>query len=161
MMKFKKIILISLLSIAAFSCKDNSIWKAHEDFKDASWYIKKVPSFTFEIKDETQTYNISYLIRNTVQYPYYNLYITRELYDEKGILMNTKLEEVILFDQKTGKPLGDGLGDLFDHKILSYRNLKFPKKGKYTVKLKQYMRQDPLVGIMSVGINVEKVVATK
>jgi gliding motility-associated lipoprotein GldH len=161
MMKFKKIIFIAILSIVVFSCEDNSIWKGHEDLKDGNWYVKKVPTFTFEVKDENQEYNISYLIRNAVQYPYYNLYITRELYDDKGTLMNTKLEEVILFDQKTGKPLGDGLGDLFDHKILSYKNLKFPKKGKYTIKLKQFMRQNPLIGIMSVGINVERIVAAK
>jgi gliding motility-associated lipoprotein GldH len=157
-MNLKKGIFLLIVSLSIASCEDNSIWKGHEDLKDGSWYIKKVPTFTFEITDENQLYNISYLIRNAIQYPYYNLYLTRELYDDKNKLINTKLEEVILFDQKSGKPLGDGLGDLFDHKIIAYRNLKFPKKGKYTVKLKQYMRQDPLLGIMSVGINVEKVV---
>lgn len=158
----KKYLFASLLSMtlvfSMFSCEDNSIWKGHEDIKDGNWYIKQVPAFSFEIKDETLTYNVSYLVRNAVQYPYYNLYLTRELYDDKGKLLSSKLEELILFDQKTGKPLGEGLGDLFDHKILTLKNIKFPKKGKYKMLLKQYMRQDPLVGILSVGINVEKVV---
>ncbi len=160
-MTIKKTITFIFISLWMLSCEDNSIWKGHEDLKDGSWFIKQTPKFTFEIQDENQIYNISYLVRNAIQYPYYNLYVTRELYDDKGKLMNTKLEELILFDQKTGKPLGDGLGDLFDHKILSFRNLKFPKKGKYTVVLKQYMRQDPLLGILSIGINVEKVVEQK
>ena len=62
----------------------------------------------------------------------------------------------MLFDQKTGKPLGDGLGDIYDHKVISSRSFMFPTKGKYTIKLKQYMRQDPLPYIMSMGVSVEK-----
>ncbi len=59
-------------------------------------------------------------------------------------------------DPKTGKPNGSGLGDLFDHKFLIKRNYRFPKPGKYTMQIRQYMRQDPLLNILSVGITVEK-----
>ena len=69
------------------------------------------------------------------------------------------MEELILFDSKTGKPLGDGLGDIFDHKfkIKSLSNYRFPKAGEYTFSVEQNMRQDPLLGVMSVGVSVEPV----
>ena len=60
-------------------------------------------------------------------------------------------------DEKTGKPMGDGLGDLFDHKIIALKNYRFPRAGKYTFKVRQYMRQDPLPAILSMGVSVETV----
>ena len=61
-----------------------------------------------------------------------------------------------LFDATTGEPFGNGLGDLWDHKILIANDIQFDKVGKYTIKLRQYMRQDPLPYLMSVGISLEK-----
>jgi len=152
----KNLILGSLLCFLVISCESNAIYKSFEDLKDTNWYIKTVPSFTFEVKDETIPYDIYLLIRNASQYPYNNLYITRYIYGPDNKVISTRLEEVILFNPKTGRPAGKGLGDIFDNKFISSRGYKFPKKGKYTIKLKQYMRQDPLPYIMSVGISIEK-----
>ncbi|MDZ7933775.1 MAG: gliding motility lipoprotein GldH [Emticicia sp.] len=154
----KPLIIASMLMLSAWvlSCDSNAIFKSYEDLKDTKWYVKNIPSFTLEVKDETIPYNIYLLIRNASQYPYNNLYVTRYIYGPDGKQISNRLEEVTLFNAKTGKPLGDGLGDIFDHKVLSSRNYMFPKKGKYTIKLQQYMRQDPLPYVMSVGISVEK-----
>ncbi len=156
---FKKSLTISsmlVLSVWVLSCDSNAIFKSYEDLKDTNWYVKNIPSFTFEVKDETVPYDIYLLIRNASQYPYNNLYVTRYIYGPDGKQISNRLEEVTLFNPKTGKPLGEGLGDIWDHKVLSTRNYMFPKKGKYTIKLKQYMRQDPLPYVMSVGVSVEK-----
>ncbi|MFN4147241.1 MAG: gliding motility lipoprotein GldH [Runella sp.] len=138
------------------SCRPEGVYKAHTDIKDGLWYIKNEPSFTFEISDTTQSYNIYYLVRNSIQYPYYNLYLKRFLLDDSSKVISEALNELILMDEKTGKPLGDGLGDLFDHKIVALKNYHFAKAGKYTFKMQQYMRQDPLPAILSVGISVEE-----
>jgi gliding motility-associated lipoprotein GldH len=149
---------IFFIAIACYclSCDSNAIYKSYVDMKDTNWYVKNVPAFTFEVKDETIPYNIYLLVRNASQYPYNNLYITRYIYGPDGKILSNRLEEVMLFDQKTGKPLGEGLGDIYDNKVISSRNFMFPKKGKYTIKLKQYMRQDPLPYVMSIGVSVEK-----
>jgi gliding motility-associated lipoprotein GldH len=156
---FKKTLIINsilVFSVWVLSCDNHSIFKSYVDLKDSNWYVKNIPSFTFEVKDEKVPYNIYLLIRNSSQYPYNNLYVTRYIYGPDGKQISNRLEEVTLFNAKTGKPLGEGLGDIFDHKVLSNRNFIFPKKGKYTIKLKQYMRQDPLPYVMSVGVSVEK-----
>lgn len=155
----KILFIIGIIGVAA-SCKsDNSTYKAILDLKKNEWFINKSLNYTFEINDEATLYNISLLVRNTSAYPYYNLYTKYELRDEKGNVLKSKLEEVILFDPKSGKPFGDGLGDIYDHKykFATLSNLKFPAKGKYKLKLIQYMRQDPLKGLVSVGINVEPI----
>ena len=148
-----------LLAVTSFlSCNSNAIFKDHEDIDDGVWYVKNEPSFTFEITDISQPYNVYYLVRNSIGYPYYNLYVKRFLLNEKNKIVNEALNELILMDERTGKPMGDGLGDLFDHKIVALKNYRFPKAGKYTFKVRQYMRQDPLPGIMSVGVSVEPTV---
>ncbi|GAB4030582.1 gliding motility lipoprotein GldH [Spirosoma gilvum] len=144
------------LVLLALGCDTNAVYKEYTDIDEGKWYIKNTPSFTFEITDATVPYNIYYNLRNSLSYGYYNLYLTRYLRDANGKEIESRLDELILMDPKTGKPNGDGLGDLFDHKFLMKRNYHFPKPGKYTMQIRQYMRQDPLLNILSVGITVEK-----
>ena len=60
---------------------------------------------------------------------------------------------------KTGKPYGDGLGDIFSHQLPlpALSNVRFLKRGKYTFKLRHYMRRDLLPEIVSMGLRIEKV----
>lgn len=155
-MNFIRISLVILTAFTFVACDQNVVYKAHEDIDDGLWYIKNTPTFKVEITDTTQSYNLYYLVRNTLQYPYYNLYIHRNVTDPAGKKLSSQLEEVYLSNQTTGKPFGNGLGDLFDHKIPFAKNYKFPKSGTYTYTLTQNMRQDPLPYVISVGICVEK-----
>ena len=63
---------------------------------------------------------------------------------------------MFLMDAKTGRPLGSGIGDIYDHQFELLHDLKFNAAGTYKIILKQYMRKDPLPGILAVGIRVEK-----
>lgn len=152
----RSFIVVLISALIVFSCDTNAVYKEYADIDDGKWYIKNAPSFTFEIDDASVPYNIYYNLRNSLSYGYYNLYLTRYLRDSSGKEIESRLDELILMDPKTGKPNGDGLGDIFDHKFLMKRDYRFPKPGKYTMQIKQYMRQDPLLNILSVGITVEK-----
>lgn len=158
----KKLLGISIVCLLFLTgCDPNTVYNTYEDIDDGQWFEKNIPAFTFQIDDASSQYNIYYNLRNSLAYPYYNLYLTRYLTDEKGKLIESRLDELILMDPKTGEPRGEGLGDLFDHKVLIKSNYRFPKAGKYTLRIKQYMRQDPLPEVLSVGIAVEKVVNSK
>jgi gliding motility-associated lipoprotein GldH len=62
----------------------------------------------------------------------------------------------IMLAGKDGKWLGEGLGDIWDNRILFKKNVSFPLKGEYRFELTQAMRLDPLPGIMDVGMRVER-----
>ncbi|WP_026629444.1 gliding motility lipoprotein GldH [Dyadobacter alkalitolerans] len=156
-MKFFWFVSIFTLCLTLSGCDENVVYKAHEDIDDGLWYIKNKPTFKVEITDTTATYNLYYLLRNTLQYPYYNMYLTRNFTGPDQKVISNTLEEVYLSNETTGKPYGHGLGDLFDHKIPFLKNYKFQKSGIYTFTLTQSMRQNPLPFVMSVGISVEKV----
>jgi gliding motility-associated lipoprotein GldH len=82
------------------------------------------------------------------------MYISATLLDPDGQKLHTRLHEMYLMDKKTGEPMGKGAGDIFDHSVLALKNQQFKKPGTYTLKLTQYMRRNPLPGIMAVGIKV-------
>lgn len=158
----KSLFFLSVLfsALIFWQCQPRNDFKVIYDLKNSEWPIDSLQKFTFEIEDVTLPYNFYYLIRNAQQYPFYNLYVKRTLSDSTGKALSESLEEVILFDTKTGKPLGKGLGDIFDHKLRlrTLSNYRFSKAGTYTFTIEQNMRQDPLLGIMSVGLSVEQVV---
>ena len=151
----KKIISIVLIVLAG--CQSDGFYKAIEDIKDGNWYEKNEPTFIFEIKDKTEHFNLYYYIRNATQYQYSNIYISRYMTGPEKENYPMVRNSVNLFDATTGEPFGDGLGDLWDHKVLIAKDIQFNKVGKYTIKLRQYMRQDPLPYLMSVGISLEKI----
>jgi gliding motility-associated lipoprotein GldH len=157
----KTAVCLSLLFVAlALSyCTPRNDFKAINDLKDNAWPVDSTQSFTFTIADAGKSYDFYYLIRNATIYPFYNLYIKRSLTDSTSKVMNKSMDELILVDVKTGKPFGSGLGDIFDHKfkIKSLSNYRFPKVGEYTFSVEQNMRQDPLLGVMSVGVSIEPV----
>ena len=111
--------------------------------------------FEFEIKNSEAEYNLYYNVRNSLSYPYHNLYIRHTLEDSLGNMLSSALQNMDLFDPVTGKPVGEGLGDIFDHQILAISDQKFPKNGWYRFKMQQFMRQDSLPLILSVGLRVE------
>jgi gliding motility-associated lipoprotein GldH len=145
------------------SCDDNRIYDTHIDIENALWPENKELNYDFEVTDNKQAYNVIYNIRYANTYPYYNLYLHYYLADSAGKVLKDHQLHMDLFDPKTGKPLGKGLGDLFDGTFLNQdlKAYKFPYAGKYKMKLRQYMRQSQLQGISSVGVKVEKVVTAE
>ena len=70
-------------------------------------------------------------------------------------MIQSDLTEVFLFDSKTGEPLGDGMGDIFDHRFTVLEDFHFDNPGVYRFKVRQYMRMDLLPEIMTVGLRVD------
>lgn len=157
MTQFLRGLYLLVLIAALTGCDKNRVFEVNQDIADNNWQIQHVPEFSFAIEDNAPAHNIYFNIRNAIFYEFYNLYVRAELIGPDGKLLHVKLHEMYLMDKTTGKPLGDGSGDIFDHQFMAIKNFKFPQPGTYKVRLKQYMRKDPLPGIMAVGIRVEKV----
>lgn len=145
-----------LLTFALSGCDKNRVFEKNKDFPDNTWAIADIQEYKFEIKDTAPKYAIYFNVRNAIFYEYYNLYLKHTLIGPDGKQLSTNLHELFLMDKKTGEPLGDGAGDIFDHQVLALKNQTFAQPGTYTLKLQQYMRRDPLPGIMAVGVRVEK-----
>ena len=153
----RKLFYVSLLLLILFSCSDpRRVYEQNTDFSKNLWLADSVVQFEFEITESDLNYNLYYNVRNSISYPYHNLYVRHTLEDSLGTTLSSALQNMDLFDPITGNPLGDGLGDIFDHRILAVSNQRFPENGLYRFKIQQFMRQDSLPLILSVGLRVEK-----
>lgn len=158
MLSTKWLPMLALLLVALLSaCDEDRVYEENVDFPNQRWVVDSIPTFEFEISDANQPYNIYWNVRNTVAYPYRNLYVTYYIEDTAGRQLTTNLHNMLLFEPKTGKPFGSGLGDIFSHQFMALPNFKFDQEGMYRVRLEQYMRTDTLPEVVSVGTRVERV----
>jgi gliding motility-associated lipoprotein GldH len=68
------------------------------------------------------------------------------------------LAEVILFESKTGKPLGTGMGSTFDRNFDLIKSYYFNTSGHYKMRLTQFMRIDTLQDIDQIGLRVATII---
>ena len=150
------IICICSLVVGFTSCSDNRIFETNYSFEQRYWHIDSVKNFGFSIKNRSVPSNIYLNVRNSSDYPFYNIYVRYTIQDSLGNILSDSLANKVLFNSKTGRPLGQsGIGDVFDHQFLLEEDFVFPYRGNFNIVLKQYMRTDSLKGVLSAGIRVE------
>lgn len=138
------------------ACDTDRVYEQNIDLEENNWAVENAPVFEFEIQDTTQQYDVYFNVRYNLQYNFYNLYIQHQLTGPDSSRISEKLHQLLLMDSKTGKPLGKGFSDTYDLQARALKGITFPKAGIYRLKLTQYMRQDPLADIISVGVRVAK-----
>lgn len=159
----KRSLYFIFLVLGIFSCKDeNRIIDQNEVIQNRVWDRDSVYEFSFNVQDTSKEYSIYLNTRNSLEYPYQNLFVLYTIEDDEGSLLSSFQKDVTLFDN-FGKPLGDGnkvLGISFGDDYYSYHELtsyKFLKEGTYKVSVSQQMRDKKfLPGVLAVGIAVTK-----
>ncbi len=143
------------------SCDGTRVYEENHELKNNNWFIDSVQTFTFTIEDPKKPYNLFLNVRNSVSYPFYNLFLRYYVYDSTHKELKSQQLELILMDPTSGKPTGNGLGDIYTHEYPLLQHFEFPERGSYSIVLKQYMRQDPLPEVNSVGIRLENFVPSE
>ena len=147
-----RIILFAALIILA-SCDPKRVYENTIDLNQGYWHADS--AFTFQIPvEEEGDFRLYMDIRNTSAYEYYNLYINYSL-KKDGAMISTQMKELILFDPKTGKPKGSGLGDIVDSRLPLVDSLHL-LPGIHEFKVLQNMRKDSLMELRSVGVRLER-----
>jgi gliding motility-associated lipoprotein GldH len=152
-MKYVKIAAFLFL----FSCDNNRLFDQNFDFSETGWPSTLNPKFEVNIADNSIPYTLLCNIRHSSDYTYSRIFVRYTIADSLGNVVDKKLASGFLFDPKTGAPLGStGIGDVYDVRILLEEKILFPFTGKFNITLEQQMREDPLIGIFSAGIRLEK-----
>lgn len=144
-----------------YACDENRVFEQNKDIENHAWHKDSTLHFQVEINDADIPYHIYYNVRNAVSYPAQNIYLHIEVQDSTGRPISSDLNNIELFDPKTGEPYGDGLGDIFDHRIRVLENFQFPYAGPYQIDVQHRMRDKIMVdnrlpAVMSVGVRIEK-----
>lgn len=154
----------AFISLLVFSCSAPRMdtFEKNRDISGQEWHVKDLPSFEVEISaaDTAFQYNMYVNVRHTDAYPYSNLWLIIHTYAPGDSTADVRRVELPLQDTD-GKWLGNGLDDIFEHRIPIQQNAIFSRPGKYRFTFEQNMRQDPLTDIMSVGLRIEKAAPRK
>lgn len=145
--------LVIMMIIAA--CGSVDVFEKTAMFPKHEWLESNEPEVTFEIKDTTSLYNIYVVLRHTDAYRYNNIWLN-VITQAPADTPRTQLINIALADNTKGW-LGTGMDDIFDRRARITMNPITLKKGVYTFRLRQAMREDPLAYIMRAGIRIEKV----
>lgn len=150
------LVVLSFILIGFSSCSFDNEYNSYADIPDYTWESKESLVYDIEIDEPGhKKFDLYYDIRYGLQYPFRNLYIVYSLSDTLGNPIKEGRQNLLLFEDKTGRPKGDGLGDIFDYEFLSLEGIELPH-GKYKLSVSQIMRQEKLPYIMSFGIKIKE-----
>ncbi|WP_339877111.1 gliding motility lipoprotein GldH [uncultured Algoriphagus sp.] len=142
--------LLTLLILVFSACSDERIYEDFKSLPNQTWGI--TDSLTFDLGD-VKLINTPDLVavKFNEEYAFSNCYLRIISKDSSGVTLDNKLVNMILFDPKSGEPLGEGFGNSYTRydtlPFLFHQNTK-------SVTLLQYMRQDQLPGVEAVGIKI-------
>jgi len=137
------------------SCDKNQLYEKNLEIAKDTWFTTDVKTFAVMIDDTLVPYRFYINVRHANWYPFNNLWVRFSATCPDGTTSEEKLQLKLSNDDQTGW-LGDGLGDIYDLRCPVTPKIR-REKGKYVFQIQQVMRQDPLPGLMAVGLRVEKV----
>jgi gliding motility-associated lipoprotein GldH len=151
-----KNIFAALLIFFLFSCEETGLYEKVVFMPKQEWSNSYKPSFNFEIKDTSSSYQVYFLIRHSDAYEYNNIWINVNGQMTGDTTLSSNRFEIPL--ATANRWLGTGMDDLFDHRVLLYKNaVRFMRPGTYTITIAQDMRVDPLKHVLNVGLRLEKI----
>lgn len=152
MERYVRHIIQNSLCFICLACT-NSVYYDQYQSMENPWNKNKEIFFTYEIEDQSVSYNLSLQIRNNNLYPYQNLWLFLEEKQPDGHVLRDTIE-CILADSY-GKWIGSGIS-IYHLTVPIRTRYTFPQKGQYTFAVQQGMRDDWLKGIEQLGLRIEK-----
>lgn len=151
----ERIKLLPFLLVLALvnGCNSDRVFEEYQGMQSLNWAIEDTVAFEVKTSDHPLSSISTIGIRYNDTYSFHNLYVRVLLADSLGNNLLDSLVNIELFDPKTGRPLGDGFGNVYT----KYDTLPWigsTPKEKLRVQFVQYMREEELKGVESVGLKI-------
>tara|TARA_B100000795_G_C22613043_1_gene365852 strand:- start:26 stop:490 length:465 start_codon:yes stop_codon:yes gene_type:complete len=143
-----------LFALFFISCNSATVFNDYKTFSNQEWNADSLVQFKYSISDTVSENQIIIKVRHTVDYEFQNLFVFVKSEQTDTI-------ELLLAD-KSGKWLGNGIGDVREVVIAYELDKKFKKKGEYTLEVEQAMRYGKLEKIQqlkhinAIGLSIVK-----
>jgi gliding motility-associated lipoprotein GldH len=148
-----KYLLLFILFVSLFSCRESAVYKDFRSIKSEAWCINDTVCFQVNIPQEN-AYDIQLSVRHTTDYEMANLWCFVHIVDTANVVysdtVNMRLAEA------DGRWLGDGYAIKTIKHPINKQHLRL-KSGIHTITIEQGMRIDCLKGIRDIGVSVEDV----
>lgn len=145
---------ILLVAILFSACNNNVVYDENKEVDQQAWKTIDKLYYEVDITDTIKDYKLAINIRNTIEYPYSNIffYLNTILPNGKVTKCDT-IECYLAYPDGTWK--GKGSSKIRDNRFWIAKNIKFEQKGKYTFELRQATIDSTLKGICDVGLHLE------
>ncbi len=145
---------ISMLSIFfLISCEPNYFYEKSFEINNDGWAYADTLNFEVEITDTLKIYNLYLDIEHTTDYTKQNMYVM--IYTQFPSGERIKERVSIDFADKTGKWYGECNNAKCDLRVNIQKDAFFNLAGKHSFTIEQFMRIDPLPGIINVALRIE------
>jgi gliding motility-associated lipoprotein GldH len=137
------------------SCTHLDLYEKNTIIPKYQWKGDFEAAGTFEISDTLSLHTINIVLRHTDAYKYNNIWLNFGL-QLPGDTMSYQKIDIPLGNDANGW-YGSGMDDIWEYRAkLNTTAMRFNKQGTYHFIIKQIMRDDPLLHVISAGVRVEK-----
>ncbi len=154
MMKKSNLTIAFLILCLLSGCGRNTLFSDTKAMPDEKWNMYSPASFNCNVTDTLGSYDVSFSIRTTTDYPYRNLFLFVLTSFPSGTSVTDTIQYA-LADEK-GKWYGKGVGDIREMTMHFKTNVFFPEKGEYHFRVIQGMRDTSLNGVYDFGMKIKK-----
>jgi gliding motility-associated lipoprotein GldH len=155
----KLLALFAVVSLSFCACNlPSDVFEKDVVIPRQAWESSFKPRIDFALneQDTNSLYNIYLVLRHSDAYNFNNIWIKGTVTEPGDTVVKSMRYDLTLATNDKGW-LGNGMDDIYEHRILIQPNTKFKRPGTYSFVLEQIMREDPLKHVLNAGIRVEKV----
>jgi gliding motility-associated lipoprotein GldH len=152
----KQMMLVALLFYVLIisGCGRGHYFEEYRSVNVEHWFADDIKEFPFHINDTASNYTVIFIVRNTTDYSYSNLYVFFNMVNPDQSIMRDTVE--CLLADRYGRWLGKGFGKIRESSFLIKNQINFSDTGNYVLAIEQAMRDQALSGIADIGIRIEK-----
>lgn len=148
---------MGMLPLLLTSCGSVDVFEKNTSIPSYAWSRSYHAEGDFQIVDTAALYNIYIVLRHLDKYPYNNIWLNVGLRSPGDSMYNQKVNLTLGNDVNGWE--GTGMNDIWEvRKLISGQPRRFKKTGDYHFDITHIMRDEPLQGIMSAGLRVEKAI---
>lgn len=140
--------MLLFISILLSSCGEQYNVREMKEIKKGGWSYEDKLSFSFEVKDTNQLYDLYLNIDHSITFPRQNIYVN--IYTGKKGEELQKRQISVEMGDKLGRWLGKCSGETCKNLVPLQTKTFFDSPGIYQFELEQYSRLDPLPAINSI-----------
>lgn len=142
----------ALLALLALSCNRGTLFSGNHRMEGERWSMYEPADYSCTVDDTASTYDISFSLRTSTEYPYRNIYLFVVTSFPSGTTVTDTVHAILADGQ--GRWLGKGAGDLREMTIPFKSNVWFPEAGEYSFRVIHGMRDTVLRGVYDFGMNI-------
>jgi gliding motility-associated lipoprotein GldH len=152
----KNLSILFFLSLVFYACGPAYVYEEEYQLPEEGWPYSDTLAYAIDITDTLSRYNLLMKLEHTIDYPFQNIYLQIHTSYPNGKTISDRLS-INLLDTK-GQWFGKCRNENCELLIGLQEGLYFDQVGIHTIAVEQYMRRNPLPGIRSAGLMLEKAI---